>query len=67
LQYIFYKKNIIGFDVVELSADPGDRNSAFAAAKLVYKMLGFKLAAEVRRGRLNWPKKPGGNLFQNHF
>lgn len=67
LQYIFYKKNIIGFDVVELSADPGDRNSAFAAAKLIYKMLGFKLAAEVRRGRLNWPNKPRGNLFQNLF
>ena len=64
LQYIFYKKNIIGFDVVEFSAEPCDRNSAFAAAKLIYKMLGFKLAAEVRRGRIDWPDKPGGNLFQ---
>jgi agmatinase len=64
LQYIFYKKNIVGFDVVELSAEPCDRNSAFAAAKLVYKMLGFKLADEVRRGRIDWPDKPRGNLFQ---
>jgi len=65
LQYIFYKKHIIGFDVVELSADPHDRNSAFAIAKLIYKMLGFKLAAEVRRGRMKWPKNPKGDLFQN--
>jgi agmatinase len=65
LQYIFYKKHVIGFDVVELSADPQDRNSAFAIAKLIYKMLGFKLAAEVRRGRMKWPENPKGNLFQN--
>jgi hypothetical protein len=50
---------------VELSADPHDRNSAFAIAKLIYKMLGFKLAAEVRRGRMKWPENPKGNLFQN--
>lgn len=66
LQQIFTRKNVIGIDVVELSADPRDRNSAFAVAKLVYKMLGFKLAAEVRRGRLSWPKRPSGNLFK-HF
>ena len=66
LQQIFTRKNVIGIDVVELSADPRDRNCAFAVAKLVYKMLGFKLAAEVRRGRLSWPKRPSGNLFK-HF
>ena len=66
LQRIFTQKNVIGIDVVELSADPYDRNSAFAVAKLIYKMLGFKLAAEVSRGRLTWPGKPRGNLFQ-HF
>lgn len=33
--------------------------------KLIYEMLGFKLAAEVSRGRLAWPDKPRGNLFQH--
>lgn len=63
LQKLFAKKNIVGFDVVELSADSHDRNSAFAVAKLIYKMLGFKLADQVRRGSLQWPDKPSGNLF----
>ena len=64
LQRIFTRKNVIGFDVVELSADPGDRNSAFAVAKLIYKMLGFKLGAEVSRGNMTWPDKPRGNLLR---
>lgn len=63
LQHIFTKKNIIGFDVVELSYDTQDRNSAFAVAKIIYKMLGFKLGAEVRKGSLKWPDKPCGKLF----
>ena len=66
LQQIFDQKEVIGIDVVELSDDPSDHNSAFAVAKLIYKMLGFKLAAEVSRGKLGWPKRPSGNLFQ-HF
>lgn len=66
LQRIFTQKNVIGIDVVELSHDPYDRNSPFAVAKLIYKMLGFKLAAEVSRGTLTWPDMPRGNLFQ-HF
>lgn len=63
LQAIFSKKNIVGFDVVELSCDGRDRNSPFAVAKLVYKMLGFKLDIQVRKGVLKWPEKPLGNLF----
>jgi agmatinase len=63
LHQIFMRKNVVGIDVVELCGDPDDRNSAFAVAKLIYKMLGFKLAAEVSRGRLNWPDKPRGALF----
>ena len=63
LQKIFIKKNIVGFDVVELSRDGHDRNSPFAVAKLIYKMLGFKLDAQVRKGLLKWPDKPCGNLF----
>ena len=64
LQHIFSQKDVIGIDVVEFSDNPSDRNSAFAVAKLIYKMLGFKLAAEVSRGKIAWPDKPRGNLFQ---
>ncbi len=30
-----------------------DKNSAFAVAKLIYKMIGFKLAADVSREKLD--------------
>ena len=63
LQKIFMQKNVAGFDVVELSGDSNDRNSAFAVAKLIYKMLGFKLMAAVRHGTLKWPDRPRGRLF----
>lgn len=39
LKQIFDTRTVVGFDVVELSA--GDRNSEFAIAKLIYKMIGF--------------------------
>ena len=64
LQEIFMAKNIVGVDVVELCGDAQDRNSAFAVAKLIYKMLGFKLAAEVDHGRMRWPAQPRGGLFE---
>ncbi len=63
LHHIFFTKNVIGFDVVELAHNPNDINSPFAVAKLIYKMLGFKLAAAVKRGLVDWPRKPSGNLF----
>ncbi len=63
LHRIFMRKTIVGVDVVELCGDPNDRNSAFAVAKLIYKMLGFRLAAEVRQRRMSWPEKPRGKLF----
>ena len=34
-------KNVVGFDVVELSPRPGDIASDFTVAKLIYKMMGF--------------------------
>jgi len=63
IRHIFFTKNVIGFDVVELAHDPKDINSPFAVAKLIYKMLGFKLAASVHQGLLDWPNQPTGNLF----
>lgn len=44
LQTIFAAKEVIGCDVVELAYQPNDPNSPFAAAKLIYKMIGFKFA-----------------------
>jgi agmatinase len=63
LKKIFNQKNVIGFDLVELAAQPNDLNSPFAAAKLIYKMLGFKLESEVNSGRIEWPVKPDGKIF----
>lgn len=63
VQTLFHEREVVGFDVVELSQDPPDRNSAFAVAKLVYKMLGFKLASLVARGRTPWPESPCGPIL----
>lgn len=63
LETIFSMKAVAGFDVVELAKDPRDVNSAFAVAKLIYKMLGFKLAAAVERGVTDWPDHPKGNVL----
>ncbi len=48
LNSIFSVKNVIGFDVVELSHNEQDPNSAFAAAKLIYKMIGMKFFGDSR-------------------
>ncbi|MEN8692368.1 MAG: agmatinase [Desulfobacterales bacterium] len=63
LKKIFDRKNVVAFDVVELSTAPRDLNSPFAVAKLIYKLLGFKLAGAVRDKRLDWPVKPRGSVF----
>ena len=59
---IFMKKDVVGFDVVEFSYNEHDPNSPFAVAKLIYKMLGFKLEAWIRRGLMEWPQTPRGSL-----
>jgi agmatinase len=43
LRKIAEKKNIVGFDVVELSPIKGQIASEFTAAKLVYKLIGYSL------------------------
>ncbi|OIO21783.1 agmatinase [Candidatus Micrarchaeota archaeon CG11_big_fil_rev_8_21_14_0_20_47_5] len=42
LRKVFERKNVIGADVVELCPVIGDTASAFLAAKLCYKMIGWK-------------------------
>lgn len=35
------RKNVVGFDVVELAPIPGNPSSEFLAAKLIYKLIGY--------------------------
>ncbi len=44
LRRLFETKNVIGCDVVELAQRDDDPNSAFAVARLIYKLIGFKFA-----------------------
>ncbi|MBN1894754.1 agmatinase [bacterium] len=64
LEKIFSKKQVVGADLVELSFDGKDRNSPFAAARLMYKMFGFQFHASLRRLNRLWPEKPAGPLRQ---
>jgi agmatinase len=47
LRVVFSRKDVVGCDIVELSHSRDDLNSPFAVAKLIYKMIGFKFAAEL--------------------
>lgn len=42
LKRVFDKKNVVGFDIVELCPNENERSSDFLAAKLYYKMLSYK-------------------------
>lgn len=42
LKLIFKKKNVVGFDIMELCPNPQEKSSDFLAAKLYYKMLSYK-------------------------
>ncbi len=42
LRKVFEKKNVVGFDIVELAPIEGHAASQFLAAKLYYKMLSYK-------------------------
>lgn len=44
LKKVIERKNLVGFDVVELCPNPEERSSDFLAAKLVYKILSYKFA-----------------------
>jgi agmatinase len=45
LRKIYSIKKVVGVDIVELIYNKNDPNSAFAVAKLIYKMIGFKFFA----------------------
>ncbi|MCL6220056.1 agmatinase [Zunongwangia pacifica] len=42
LKLMFKKKNVVGFDIVELCPNENEKSSDFLAAKLYYKMLSYK-------------------------
>ncbi len=42
LRKVFEERNIVGFDVVELCPNPSNAAPDFTAARLVYKMIGYK-------------------------
>ncbi len=42
LKVMFKKKNVVGFDIVELNPNENEKSSDFLAAKLYYKMLSYK-------------------------
>ena len=42
LKNVFKKKNVVGFDIVELAPNPHNKAPDFLAAKLYYKMLTYK-------------------------
>ena len=58
LHRISIRKSVVGFDVVELAYNDNDYNSPFAVAKLIYKMLGFKLKNVLSEKNLPWPSAP---------
>ncbi len=46
LKQVFAEKNVVGFDLMELCPNPGDKTADFLAAKLYYKMLSYKFMEE---------------------
>ncbi|MHC4488270.1 MAG: agmatinase [Planctomycetota bacterium] len=51
LRAVSSKKNIVGFDVVELCPDPRNKAPDFLAAKLIYKLLSYKFGDQDGKGR----------------
>ncbi len=39
---IFSRKNVVGMDLVEVASDKTSRNSEYTAAKLIYRLIGYK-------------------------
>ena len=42
LRKVFEERNVVGFDVVELCPNENNKSSDFTAAKIIYKMIGYK-------------------------
>lgn len=46
LKKVFEEKNVVGFDIVELCPNEKDISPDFMAAKVLYKMIGYKFDSE---------------------
>jgi agmatinase len=57
LKAVAQKKNVVGFDVTELSPDEKNKAPDFMAAKLVYKLLNYKFGGPDAEER--FPDRPG--------
>lgn len=44
IKKVIEKKNLVGFDIVELCPNPNEKSSDFLASKLLYKILSYKFA-----------------------
>ena len=53
LRAVGEKREIVGFDVTELSPDDGPVACSYTAAKLVYKLIGYSLLLRRPSGKLN--------------
>jgi agmatinase len=42
LRKVFEERNVVGFDVVELCPNENNKSPDFTAAKIIYKMIGYK-------------------------
>ncbi len=51
LREICQRTTIVGMDVVELCPMPGQVRADFLAAKLVYKLIGYRFYEELKQGR----------------
>ena len=51
LKLVCEKRNVVGFDVVELCPNENDVSSDFTAARLVYKLIGYKFRPQSKKSR----------------
>lgn len=49
LEDLFWAREVVGFDIVEVAPRVGDALTEYGAAQLLYSMLGFKLAKEMKK------------------
>jgi agmatinase len=47
LQDVIRRKNVVGFDVVELCPSPSNKTPDFIAAKIIYQLLSYRFAKKI--------------------
>jgi agmatinase len=53
LKAVCEKRNVVGFDAVELCPDGTNKAPDFLAAKLIYKLLSYKFRGPNAQGRFS--------------